>query len=581
MEAEKAGEADTVGQGSQEEQVHLMQMVIEQQKSYIQMQEERMAEKDATIADLRALVGELQSLKANLEETLEEFRRQFFGVRSEKTKKQPRAEAPEEGQPPTEVRSHTRAPRKKKATREELYAALPVQEVKVPLTEEERRCAYCNAPMQTVGYTEVREELRITPAKVERVKYLQEVAVCPECRKDGDGTFVKAAAPTALMPHSPASASAVAYIMFQKVFMGTPYYRQEMAMFQQGLTLPRETMANWFIYCSGNYFLPLYERMHEYLVQRDVLHADETTCQVLHETGRDAEATSWMWIYLTGNDGKEPIVLYDYQQGRGGRHPQEFLKGFHGLLQCDGYQGYNKVEDVILVCCLAHCRRKFYEALPKERQKKRKLLDILSEEAIPEPVLPKEGEIPQWIPAEVGLAYCNRLFFIEKKLKGLSPEERKQKREELEKPVWEGFWKWVSGIQAAGGSKLAKALKYAVNHRETLMNYLLDGRCEISNNAAERRAKSYAVGRKASLFHASEAGAEASAIVYSMVETAKANKLNVFQYLYTVLLYMPDYKNEPAGIEQLLPWSEFIKEHCTGLIDVETVTAENHAPLPY
>jgi len=579
MEAEKR-EADTVEQGSQEEQFHLMQMVIEQQKSYIQMQKEWIAEKDATIADLRALVGELQSLKANLEETLEEFRRQFFGVRSEKTKRQPQAEAPEEEQPPTEVRSHTRAPRKRKATREELYVALPVQEVKISLTEEERRCAYCNAPMQTIGYTEVREELRITPAKVERVKYLQEVAVCPECRKDGDGTFVKAAAPAALMPHSPASASAVAYIMFQKIFMGTPYYRQEMAMFQQGLTLPRETMANWFIYCSRDYFLPLYERMHKYMVQRDILHADETTCQVLHETGREAGTVSWMWIYLTGNDGKEPIVLYDYQQGRGGRHPQEFLKGFHGLLQCDGYQGYNKVEDVILVCCLAHCRRKFYEALPKERQKKIKLLDILSEEAIPEPVLPGEGEIPLWIPAEVGLAYCNRLFFLERKLKDLSPGERKQRREEQEKPVWEGFWKWVSGIQAAGGSKLAKALKYAVNHQETLMNYFLDGRCEISNNAAERCAKSYAVGRKASLFHASEAGAEASAIVYSMVETAKANKLNVFQYLYTVLLYMPDYKNEPAGIEQLLPWSEFIKEHCTGLIDVETNTAENHVSLP-
>lgn len=351
-----------------------------------------------------------------------------FGVRSEKTKKQPQAEALEEGRPPTEVRSHTRAPGKKKATHEELYGALPVLEVKIPLTGEERRCAYCNAPMQTVGYTEVREELRITPAKVERVKYLQETAVCPECRKDGDGTFVKAAVPTALMPHSPASASAAAHIMFQKVFMGTPYYRQEMAMFRQGLTLPRETMANWFIYCSRNYFLPLYERMHECLVQRDMLHADETTCQVLHETGRDAETTLWMWICLTGNDGKEAIILYDYQQGRGGRHPQEFLKGFHGPLQCDGYQGYNKVEDVILVCCPAHCRRKFYEALPKEWQKKIKLLDILSEEAIPEPVLPEEEEILQWIPAEVGLAYCNRLFFPERKLKGLSPEERKQKR---------------------------------------------------------------------------------------------------------------------------------------------------------
>lgn len=118
-----------------------------------------------------------------------------------------------------------------------------------------------------------------------------------------------------------------------------------------------------------------------------------------------------------------------------------------------------------------------------------------------------------------------------------------------------------------------------MNHKETLCNYLLDGRCEISNNAAERRAKSYAVARKSFLFHSSEAGAHASAMLYSMVETAKANGLNVFQYLYTVLLYMPDYQNKPAGIEQLLPWSGFIKEHCTGLIAVENITVENHEPL--
>ena len=162
----------------------------------------------------------------------------------------------------------------------------------------------------------------------------------------------------------------------------------------------------------------------------------------------------------------------------------------------------------------------------------------------------------------------------------VAPTERKAKRRELETPVWEGFWNWIGTINAAGGSKLAKAVKYALNHRETLMNYLLDGRCEISNNAAERRAKSYAIGRKASLFHASEEGAAASAVIYSIVETAKANHLNVYQYLYMVLVYMPDYQNEPAGIEQLLPWSDFIKKHCSGLIDIETITPENHEPLP-
>lgn len=156
----------------------------------------------------------------------------------------------------------------------------------------------------------------------------------------------------------------------------------------------------------------------------------------------------------------------------------------------------------------------------------------------------------------------------------------KEKRLEKETPVWESFWKWLGNTTPAGGSKLEKAINYAWNHRETLCNYLLDGRCEISNNAAERRAKSYAIGRKAFLFHTSEAGAGASAVMYSIIETAKSNNLNVFQYLYMVLLYMPDYKNEPAGIEMLLPWSDFIKGHCSGLIDVENITPEKHDPLP-
>ena len=123
-------------------------------------------------------------------------------------------------------------------------------------------------------------------------------------------------------------------------------------------------------------------------------------------------------------------------------------------------------------------------------------------------------------------------------------------------------------------------MNYAKNHRETLMNYLLDGRCEISNNAAERMAKSYVIARKNFLFHGTEEGASASAVVFSIVETAKANNLNVFQYLYTLLLYMPDYKNESAGIEQLMPWSDFIKEHCSGTADTETITPENRGNLP-
>jgi len=570
------------------EQNRLLNTIIEQQKMHIQTQDDRIREQEATITELRKLVDELRSLKANMEETLNEFRRQFFGISSEKTDKQ--EDDPEDSKTETlddnqkekiSVSSYSREKRKKKSTRDDLYADLPVREVLCKVPEDQRFCDYCNSEMVFMGTTPVREELRITPAKVERIRYMQEVLICPECRKDGDGTIVKAAAPTPLLAHSPASPSIAAYVIFHKSFMNTPYYRQESSMFQLGVKLPRETMANWYIHCAQDYFYPIYERMHELLLHRDLIHADETTCQVLREKERPAQSTSYMWIYLSGSDGMDPIVLYDYQPGRGGKYPKSFLEGFSGMIQCDGYQGYNKVEDVTLVCCLAHCRRKFFEAIPASRRKNLKLLDINSEETIQEPKISELQDNEKKTPAEIGLAYCNKFFFIERQLKDLPPDERMMKRQEKEVPVWDSFFKWIETINPLGGSKLEKALNYALNHKETLCNYLLDGRCEISNNAAERRVKSYALGRKAFLFHTSVAGAGASAVMYSMIETAKANQLNVYQYLYMVLLYMPDYKNEPAGIEKLLPWSDFIKEHCTGLIDVENITPENHMPLPF
>ena len=234
-----------------------------------------------------------------------------------------------------------------------------------------------------------------------------------------------------------------------------------------------------------------------------------------------------MWIYTTGNDDLPPIILYDYQPGRGQEYPNSFLSGFKGYLQTDGYAGYHGLENVIHMGCWAHARRKFVEAqqsMPKGQR------SVTEDEADPE-----RARNTQKLPAEIGLAYCNKLFYIERTLKGLDPEERKAKRLEREVPVWDSFWEWLGTVNPVGGSKLEKAVKYAFNHRERLTNYLLDGRCEISNNKAERCAKAYGIGRKNFLFHTSVDGAKSSAILYSLIETAKANGLNVFQYLYTLL----------------------------------------------
>lgn len=544
-------------------------------------------EQEETIQDLRTTVKELQATIANLNETLEELKRKIFGTSSERTCAQSDINTGSEDQLPadvtteeteTTVKEHTRK-RKNKSVRADLYEALPVKEITCDVPEAERFCPDCDSSMEHLGYKFVREELRITPAKVVRVRYMQETLVCPVCRQEDETTIKAAKTPTPLLVHSPAAPDMVAMVMYQKSFLHLPFYRQSKDWIQKGVPVPRETAAHWYNYCALEYLSPIYESLHQELLAREVIHADEVPCQVLHEHGREATSRSYMWIYLSGTDGRPPVILYDYRPGRSGDYPIEFLSGFTGMLHCDGYSAYGRIEDVILVCCLAHCRRKFYEAVPKERRKKLKLLDINSEQEIEEP---KDGTAadPTLLPAEKGVAFCNRLFYLERFYKDLPAEERKQKRQEKEPAIWNEFWSWLDTLNPTGGSKLEKAVNYALNHRETLMNYLLDGRCEISNNAAERRAKSYVTGRKNFLFHDTEDGAAASAIVLSLIETAKANNLNIYQYLYTLLLYMPDYKEEPAGIEQLMPWSEFIKESCSGITDTEKTTPEKRGNLP-
>lgn len=546
----------------------------EQKDLMIRMLSERLNEKDEAITDLKETVKDLKETIAGLQETLNEFRRKLFGTGSGKTKQDEKA-----GETGTiAVKSHKRTTRKAKAAREDQYGNLPVRREVIPLPEEDKHCPYCNSLMGYVTGTFVREELRIAPAKVERVHYYREKWRCPECGKDGDGTFAGSKAPAALIPRSPASPSMAAYVAMEKTGPAMPYYRQEFLMKQPGFTLPGETMANRIIYVAGNCFHPVYNRLHEELLKRDLAHADETACRVPREKGRTAEQTSCMWLYTAGNDGPAPVALYDYQPSRKGACAQDFPEGFHGLAQCDGYQGCNRLEDVMLVCCLAHARRKFFGAVPAAGRKKPRLLDINSDVAVGDAGLPDEEEAKQLPAAETGPLFRNKLFYPERTLKDPDPEERKRQRAVLEQPVRDRFRNRPDTLHPTGGSKPGKAVNHARNHHDTLMNYLPDGRCGIPDNRAERKAKSYAAGRKAFLFHTSGAGA--GAVMYSIVETAEADNLNIFQYLCTVLLYMPDYMNSSAGIEQLMPWSEFIKEQCSGLTDVESNVPENRIPLP-
>ncbi len=269
-------------------------------------------------------------------------------------------------------------------------------------------------------------------------------------------------------------------------------------------------MSDWVLKCA-ELLLPLYDRLHWFMGFVAILHADETTLQVLREAGRSAQSKSYMWLYLTGAAEEKQIALYEYQEGRSGSFPSAFLKDFHGYLQTDGYSGYNAVEDDIRVGCWAHLRREFDEAVKAQ------------------PRGTKTGS------AVEGLAYCTKLFVIERESRDLPPEKRYEERLKRGKPLLEQFKSWTDSREVSSKSKLGQAFTYLRNQWGNLTNYLLDGRLEISNNRAERSIKPFVMGRKNFLFANTPRGARASAVLYSILETAEANGLDPYRYLLFLL----------------------------------------------
>lgn len=500
-------------------------------------------------------IQELTRQVANLTETVQYLIRKLFGSSSEKSGvagqlslfNEAEAEADPDAREPsmeTVVESYRRN-RKSRGTRDEILGELPVKRIPCSVAPDERICEYCGSEMEVLGYNVVREELHIIPMKLERLQYVQEVLICNRCKyEDDEPNIVQAPVPSPLIPHSLASPSSVAYIMYQKYVNAMPLYRQEQDLLRIGVRISRAVMANWVITCAMEYFAPIYDAMHTRLLKRAVIHADETTCQVLKEHDKKATAKSYMWLYVSGNDGLPGIVLFEYQPGRGAEYPKKFLEGFHGFLQTDAYDGYHELEEHLTRCaCWAHARRYWFDALPGNAGKADAAKTALS-------------------PAEIGYAYCNKLFEYERGMADMEPDERKNARMEKEKPLLDKYWKWLGSLNPYGGSRLEKAVTYSQNHQEKLMNYLKDGRCSISNNLAENNVRPYVLGRKNFLFHNTPKGAQSSAIIYSLVQTARANNLDIYKYLQTVLLYMPDYKDEPDGIEELMPWSPRMQKEC-------------------
>ena len=230
------------------------------------------------------------------------------------------------------VKEHAR---KAKSKQPEIFKGVPSRDEIIPLSDEQKHCAEYGAELEVIGKQFIRREFRFTPAKGEVVNIYVETAKCPVCSKASAMAkaiqFVKSHAPEALIPHSYASASVVAWVMYQKYANSMPLYRQEQDWNQMGVLLNRATMANWIIYCASQYFAPFYDYLHRELLKRQFLMADETRIQVLHETERKAETDSFMWLFRSGEDWLPPIILYKYTETRAKFNAEEFLNGFQSV----------------------------------------------------------------------------------------------------------------------------------------------------------------------------------------------------------------------------------------------------------
>lgn len=431
------------------------------------------------------------------------------------------------------VKAHERK-RKSGSVTDIVPEGISTEVVEHRLSDEERTCTSCGTVMEEIG-KEVRRSLQMEPARFWIREDVYYTYACKKCEEEtGEANILKTPKEPLLCPGSFASAEAVAHIMTQKYVMYSPLYRLEQEFNREGLKLSRQTMANWLLNASDTWLRPIYDVLHAELCRETVLHGDETTLQVLKESGKAATSKSYMWLYRTSGCAERPIVLYEYQPSRKAMHAEEFLNGFSGWLHADGYQGYHKLpENIRVVGCWAHARRKFDETLQ---------------------TLPKEERKNSL--AATGECYCTRLFRLEESFAELTPEERYNKRLELEKPVLDALLAWANETisKTAPKSALGKALYYLLEQWPYLVRYLEDGRLELSNNRAERSIKPFVMGRKNWLFANTPAGAQSSAVIYSLIETAKESGLDPYRYLVWVLKSAPSLSQvDESWADKLLP----------------------------
>jgi len=424
-------------------------------------------------------------------------------------------------------------PKGKRPVRKTLPKDLPRESVLHDIAELDKICNACKHDLHKIG-EDIREELVYVPAVIKVREHVHPKYGCRHCEvHNTEVAIVQQKAPFSLFAKSFATPSLLAHIMISKYQYALPLYRQSTWFSEQGIELSRQTMSLWIIKYTPLLGL-VYERLEYHLLKQGVIQADETPLKVISV----GKKKCYMWLYCTGADSPSinstdipNIVVYDFQTSRAGKHAQEFLSGYKGYLQVDGYQGYSSTS-ASLVGCWAHARRKFKEAEV-----------VLS--------VKQEDSKIAW-----AIKHIQKLYRIEKKIQQLSPVDKQAYREEHAKPLLDEYKGWLDQtiVQVLPKSALGKAIAYSINQWSHLVKYIDDGRLSIDNNRCERAIKPFVIGRKNWLFSNTVSGANASAIIYSIIETAKANDLIPFKYVQFLLEKLTTGDKE-INIDDLLPWN--------------------------
>ena len=435
--------------------------------------------------------------------------------------------------------------RKSKGKREADLKDLPVEVISHTLSEEKLRDVF-----GTDGWKQLPDEIykrvRVQPA----VYTVEEHHVAIYAGRDNQ-TIIKADRPKDLLRNSLLTPSLAASIMNAKYVNGLPLYRISQEFLRNDIHISRQVMANWMIQCADRYLGILYDRLHKEMYRFHVLQADETPVMVTKD-GRPANSKSYMWIYRTGKSYTDtPVILYEYQRTRKSDHPEEFLKDFKGIMVCDGYSAYRKLDrknpDIIFAGCWSHARRRFTEALkalPKTAQKNAK--ETVDYEAV---------------------SRIAAIYHLDNQMEGQPAKVRKMYRQANIRPLVEAFFAWAKEIQSKNQLSRGKTLdgiNYCINQEASLKAFLEDGDIPMDNNATESALRSFCLHKHTWKLIDSLDGANASAIIYSITETAKANNLNPFRYLEYVLTVLKDHQDDRdyGFIDDILPWSEKLPEIC-------------------